>query len=200
VAVLDVVPSVGEAFAGQPVNITVLVKNEGQADESFNTNAYYNSTLIGTVRVDNLAPNGERTLNFVWVTWGVAPGDYVIRAQAGPVLGETNLGDNVFVDGSVKIKGLPGPPGPCADTRWLLALVFILIVLIAALLVAVVILFLFCRRRRKSGEDASETGFGTVAVLPSAGVKRCKVCGKEFPSAYTFCPRCMSFHGKDFER
>ena len=200
VAVLGVVSSVREAFAGQPVNITVLVKNKGQADESFNTNAYYNSTLIGTVRVYSLAPNGERTLHFVWVTWGVAPGDYVMRAQAGPVLGETNLGYNVFVDGSVKIKTLPGPPSLCPDSRWLLALVFVLIVLIAALLVAVVILFLFGRRRRKRGEDESETGLGTVAVLPSAGVKRCRVCGKEFPSAYTFCPHCMSFHGKDFEK
>jgi hypothetical protein len=202
VAVLDVVPSVREAFAGQSVNITVVVKNKGQAVESFNTNAYYNSTLIGTIRTDNLAPDGERTLNFVWITWGVAPGDYPIRAQAGPVLAETNLGDNVLVDGSVKIKAIPTPPPsqPCADSRWLLALLFILIVLIAALLVAVAILFLFCRRRRKSGEDKSETGLGAIAVLPSAEVKRCRACGKEFPSAYTFCPHCMSFHGKDSEK
>jgi hypothetical protein len=200
VAVLDVVPSVREVFVGQSVNITVVVKNKGQAIESFNTNVYYNSTLIDTIRTDSLPPNDEFTLNLVWITWGVGPGNYTLRAQAGPVPAETNLGDNVFVDDIVKIKTIPTTPSqPCIESRWLLALLFILIVLIAALIVAVALLLLFCRRRRRKDDEKPEMTSRAVVVLPSVRVKKCRTCGKEFPSPYTFCPYCLSFHGKDYE-
>jgi hypothetical protein len=173
-----------------------VVKNKGQASESFDTSAFYNSTMIDTEGVELLAPGEERVLGFVWITWGVAPGNYTISARANAVPGEVNLGDNVFVDGYILVGAVVPPTRPPFDSRWFLALLFILIMLIAILLV-VLMLLLFARRRKKKEEE--KAGLGAAAVLPSEGVKRCRVCGKEFPVAFTFCPYCLSFYGKDSE-
>jgi hypothetical protein len=200
IAVLQVTPTTTEAFTGQSINITVTVKNKGQAVESFDTETYYNNTLIGTTTVNNLSPNDQQTLNFIWITWNVTPGNYTLSAKAGPVLGETNLNDNTLIDNTVQIKPIPTPPPPPPkiDQRWLLALLLILIVFILALLIALILLLL-ARRRRKGEEDKPKPDTRTIPVLPLSNVKKCKVCGKEFPAVYTFCPHCTSFHGKDYE-
>lgn len=207
VAVLNVVPSAREAYHCNAVNITVVVKNKGLVDESFYVSVYYNSTLIGKVWVVSLAPNAERTIVVTWYIDYIQVGDYIIKADAGPVPGETNLSDNVFVDGVVKIRSAPSPPCPGVfDVRWLLAGLFILIVLVGILLVLAVIILLTCRRRRRSEEEEPERVKEEEPkkireepkVLPFSAAKKCEVCEKEFPSVYTFCPHCMSFHGRDF--
>jgi hypothetical protein len=209
VAVLSVAPSANEASLCQTVNVTVVVKNKGQVDESFNVSAFFNSTVIGTLWVESLAPDSERVLSFTWLLGCVQPGDYRLKAQAGPVAGETRVDDNVFVDGVVRIKPLtcpscpscpPTPPAPSIlDRRWLLAMLFILIVVVASLLIAVVILLLSRRKRGRSEEEELKGGAERLIVQPRAPAKTCKVCGKEFPAVYTFCPYCLSFHGKDSE-
>jgi len=205
VAVVNVVPSAREAYPCQAVNITVLVKNKGQVDESFYVSAYYNSTLIGKLWVESLASNAERTLIITWYIDYIQTGEYVIKAEAGPVPGETLLEDNVFIDDIVKIKSPPYPPPspppyPVVwDVRWVLAALFILIVLVGVLLVLAVMILLTCRRRRKRDEEEPRKVVERLRVLPSSSTKKCKVCGKEFPAVYTFCPHCTSFHGRDFE-
>ena len=209
VALLNVMPSAREAYPCQAVNITVLVKNKGQVNESFYVSAYYNSTLIGKSWVGSLAPNAERTLIITWYIDYIQIGDYVIKAEAGPVPGETKLDDNVFIDDVVKIKSSPYPsPSPppywppgVFDMRWLLAGLFILIVLVAAVLILAVIILLACGRRRKREEEPKKIAEEprVLALLPSPATKTCKVCGKKFLAVYTFCPHCMSFHGRDFE-
>jgi hypothetical protein len=223
VAVIEVVPSVRQASPGQTVNIRVTVKNLGGVGESFGTSAYANATLVGTIETENLAAASQKTLVFSWFTDGAQLGDYVIEGVAEPVAGETNLANNILVDGTVKITSVLPPP--VFDNRLILALLFILIVLVAALLVAAVLAFLFCRRRRRKDEEEPEGVMGRAAVLPvlpvfpptvvkrkepehvmergavlpSRAVKKCKVCSEEFPAVYTFCPHCMSFHGRDFD-
>jgi hypothetical protein len=218
VAVVEVVPSVKEASRGQKVNIRVVVANLGGLSESFSTSAYANATLVGTIETQNLASKSEKTLVFSWFTDEAQLGDYVIQGVAKPVPDETYLANNVLVDGIVKITSLPVPT--VCDNRLILAFLFVLTVLVAALLVAAVLVFLFCRRRRrKDGEEETERAVGRVAVLPltaakrketehfaghvavlpSAAAKNCKVCGRDFLAVYTFCPHCLSFHGKDFE-
>jgi hypothetical protein len=216
-AVVQVTPSVMEALPGQTVNITVVVKNLGDVSESFNASAYANAMPVGTIGVEGLTAGAEAALVFPWFTNEAPLGDYRIKGVAEPVPGETNIDNNVLIDGTVKITSVV--PTPVSCNPWLLALLFILIVLIGALLVAALLVFLFCRRRRKSEEEEPERVTGSVAVLPltalkeekrkhvteqatilpSAISKKCRVCGKDFPAVYTFCPHCMSFHGKDFE-
>ena len=207
VAVLNVVPSAREAYHCNAVNITVVVKNKGLVVESFYVSVYYNSTLISKVWVVSLAPNAERTIVVTWYIDYIQVGDYILKADAGPVPGETNLSDNVFVDGVVKIRSAPSPPCPGVfDMRWLLAGLFILIVLVGILLVLAVIILLTCRRRRRSEEEEPERVkteepkkiMEEPKVLPFSAAKKCEICEKEFPSVYTFCPHCMSFHDRDF--
>jgi hypothetical protein len=199
VAVLDVLPSAREVLSNETVNISVVVKNKGQVAESFDVNVFYDSSLVGTASVNSLAPSTEKTLSMTWFTAGVQTGDYRIKAEAEAVPGETFLSDNVFVDGYVRISTSPTPPAPILDMRSLLAMLFILIVLVAAVLVIAVILLLCCRRRKKEEDEKKDVKTVSEYVAPqSLSSKKCAVCGKEFPAVYTFCPHCMSFHGKDF--
>lgn len=205
VAVINVFPSVSEAYVCEKINVTVVVRNEGDATETFNVHAYYDSTLIGTTTVVDLLPKTEKTLNFVWSTSNVCPGNYTLSAVADVVPGEIDIGDNRYVDGIVHIKAAVVPPPTPVEyviPRWLLAWLFLLTVLVGIILALIVILLLLCVCRRKREEDEKAPAPTPIAVKPfeeAYGVrKKCKVCGREFPGVYTFCPYCMSFHGKDY--
>jgi len=108
VAVVSVsaVPTV--VYQGENVNITVTVRNKGNLTETFNVLIYYGSSNIGSVNVEDLAPNEELTFMYVWNTKGFpACTNYTINVEATPVPEETNLADNYMIDGHVKIK-IPG--------------------------------------------------------------------------------------------
>jgi thermitase len=60
------------------------------------------SLLIGEQEV-YLLPGSNTTLTFTWNTIGISFGNYTINAFAEPVPGETDIGDNTFVDGVVEI-------------------------------------------------------------------------------------------------
>jgi len=105
VAIMSVAPSVSEAYVGQIVDIEVVVKNLGNVAETFNVTAKYDNTTIGTEKVTDLAPYTETTLVFTWNTTDVTPCiNYIIKAEADVVQGEVETADNIFIDGSVKVK------------------------------------------------------------------------------------------------
>jgi hypothetical protein len=103
VAVTSVEPSRDWAYQGWTVNINVKVKNKGNVSETFNVATYYDTSLIQTKTVANLAPNEERTITFIWDTTGVPEANYTIKAEAEAVPYELNLGDNALTDGKVWI-------------------------------------------------------------------------------------------------
>jgi hypothetical protein len=80
----------------------VLVANEGTAYETFNVTVYCDDTLIGKA-VCWRNPGESYWIGFAWVTAGVAEGVYTVRAEASIVPGETDLADNVYVDGNVTV-------------------------------------------------------------------------------------------------
>lgn len=98
---------------GQNYNLTVnvTVANIGDFDESsVSITAYATPTpppsiTIGTKTV-NLNAGASITVTFVWNATGPY-GNYTISATAGPVAGETNIGDNTLSDGTVLIT-IPG--------------------------------------------------------------------------------------------
>lgn len=105
VAVVNVLPSVASAFVGETVNITVTVKNEGATTESFDVTTHYNDDTVGTQTVTNLAAGTQKNLTFNWNTTNVTPcTNYTISAEVSVVPGEIDTADNVYVDGTVKIK------------------------------------------------------------------------------------------------
>jgi nitrous oxidase accessory protein len=105
VAVLAVVPSVQRVYQGQTLNISVTVANLGDYIETFNVTAYYDESIIDEKAVLNLEAGAQSTLVLSWNTTSVEPGiEYSIRVEAGAVVGESNLDNNAFVDGSVKVR------------------------------------------------------------------------------------------------
>ena len=103
VAVVNVTPSTESVEVGQPVDIAVLVQNEGMENEVFDVTAYYDSILIGTLPVA-LTSHSYLTLNFTFDTSTVNPGNYTITVSVSSVVNEADLTDNVFIDGSVEVK------------------------------------------------------------------------------------------------
>jgi hypothetical protein len=106
VAVTNVVPSQTWAYAGWIVNIDVTVKNLGNFSETFDVNATYDGTLIGTVPVNNLASDAETTVTIPWDTTGVLAGTYTITGAASTLPFELNTANNVYVDSTVQILTL----------------------------------------------------------------------------------------------
>lgn len=110
IAVLSVETSPIVVYKGEPVNIDVIVKNEGREIESFNISVYYNETnLIDEAYVTSLQPNADLTSSFVWDTNNVTEGFYQITAYAEPIPGEIDISNNIYVDGVVEIRAKPLP-------------------------------------------------------------------------------------------
>jgi len=108
VAVISVTTSDSEAYQGEIVGITVVVRNEGTVDETFDVTAKYLNRVIETKTVTNLARCETTTLVFNWNTTDAPMGfDYEIKAEASILLGETDKKDNTLNDGTVNVK-IPG--------------------------------------------------------------------------------------------
>jgi len=107
VAVVSVQPSSRSVFIGEKLTVSVRVKNNGNATESFNVTLYYDSTPIRKETVHSLPPTIEQTILFEWNTSNVEEGSYTISAHAEPVPGETNLANNWLEDGTITVKRLP---------------------------------------------------------------------------------------------
>jgi thermitase len=105
VAVTDVAVSSNIVYQGWIVDVNVTAANFGNATENFMVTLYYDSTVIATQNVLNLEPNATLTLSFNWNTTNVpCCHNYTMNAVASTVPGETNTDNNIFVDGTVKIK------------------------------------------------------------------------------------------------
>jgi len=105
IAVINVVPDVTDAYQGWIVQINVTARNEGDLRENFTVEVYYGiSDLIGTLAFVNVDPSEEVWLTIQWNTKDVqACRNYTIWATAIPLPYETDLSDNTFTDGVVKI-------------------------------------------------------------------------------------------------
>jgi parallel beta-helix repeat protein len=103
VVVLDVV-SLSEAYVGWTLNITVLVENRGEETKTFDVSLFYDGNVIETKSV-TLNQSQKVALFFWWNTTNVVPYvNYSVWAEASMVLGETNIVNNFFVGGVIKLK------------------------------------------------------------------------------------------------
>jgi hypothetical protein len=95
-----------ETYVGRIIPINVTVLNDGNIPESFTVSLYYDTTLIETKDVTDLAPKENITLTFNWNTGTVSPRvtPYTMKAEASTVPYEVNLTDNTLVDGTIKLK------------------------------------------------------------------------------------------------
>jgi len=110
IAVISVTPSLTSVRLGELVNVTVIVENQGTANETnFNVTVYYDATVVKTKTVQNLEAGASTTLTFTWNTTGVREEvynttkkekTYFINATASTVAGETETGDNTLLSPS----------------------------------------------------------------------------------------------------
>jgi len=106
-AVTEITPSKTIVGQGYCVNVSVTVVNQGDYDETSELTVYANNTPLKTQTVSLLGKTA-RSIIFVWNTTGFNKGDYDISAYVAPVLGETEIDDNLrLFDGAVRI-GIPG--------------------------------------------------------------------------------------------
>ena len=105
IAILDAAVGSDELYVGWTVDVNVTVQNAGDCIESFNVTVFSDDKVIKMFSVPNLLGGRNITLAFTWNSTGLTPcHSYVVRCEADVVPGETNLEDNVYVAGIVKIK------------------------------------------------------------------------------------------------
>ncbi|MDH5375472.1 MAG: cohesin domain-containing protein [Candidatus Bathyarchaeota archaeon] len=87
------------------INITVVVRNEGDTTETFDLSTHYDDTLIGTQPITDLDPDSNATVKFRWNTTDLPLYvNYTVKAYAHEVLGEISTDNNLYVDGIVIIS------------------------------------------------------------------------------------------------
>jgi len=104
IAITKVEPSSKTAILGDAIIVTVDIENQGDFNETFAVTVFYDNDFVAyTQNVTNLMPKTSTTLTFVWNTMDVAVGEYTIKAQASVVAGESDIGDNTFIDGKITV-------------------------------------------------------------------------------------------------
>jgi hypothetical protein len=148
IAIVAVTPSETVVQKGEIVEIEVKVKNKGNETVSFGVAVYYDHTLIGEERIENLASSAETQLVFKWNTTDVSQGIYTISAVAETVEGEIETADNTFVDGTVTVM---------LSAQWLPCIIYAF--LVGLVIIGALVLFWFLgiarRRRRRKKQPQS---------------------------------------------
>ena len=101
VAVVSVTVSPTEVVQGEPVNITVVIENQGTVAEEVAVKVYWDydpavSVPIETKTVSALAIGENTTVNFTWDTTNMLTTTHTITAIVSGLLGETDTDDNTL--------------------------------------------------------------------------------------------------------
>ena len=102
IAITGIALSKGIVCQGFSININVTSFNEGGSGETFNITVYADADIIGVKSVTLNVGNTQAT-TFLWTTTGFQIGVHAMWAYAQPVPGETDVADNNFTDGNVRI-------------------------------------------------------------------------------------------------
>jgi hypothetical protein len=112
-------------WEGLPTEINVTLVNYGSYNEVSNLTVYANSTVhnppfpdtpvIGIVNNITLVAGNSTTVTILWDGYALAPphnyyvpyGLYIIIAYLAPVVNETNVTNNIFVGGTIRVT-MPG--------------------------------------------------------------------------------------------
>jgi len=145
IAVTSVTLSSTSVVAGEFVNITVSVENQGTVAEKFDVKVQYvhsdtpyNYWLIETKTGITLEAGANTSITLAWNTTG-REGTYIIRAVASTVSGETDTEDNTLESNdTVTVTTPKAPPLPIE-----------LIISIVVVVVVIGAVSLYALKRRK---------------------------------------------------
>lgn len=96
-----------------PIDITVVVRNNGTVAETFNITAYYNVTATGwtpieTQTVTHLNPLAETPVHLTWNTTTLPLYvNYTLKVETSTIVNDTNPADNTIIAGTTMVK-IPG--------------------------------------------------------------------------------------------
>jgi len=130
IAVTETVATPNTVKIGQQVSIDITVVNEGNFTEAFNVTAYFDSQIIQTNSVVNMAPGTSQTINMVWNTTGINPATYTIKATAHPVAEEDKTDDNTLIGNTVTVEELEPSAPPTA--LYIVGAVILIAIIVAA--------------------------------------------------------------------
>jgi KaiC/GvpD/RAD55 family RecA-like ATPase/chitodextrinase len=145
IAIVGATVSAAVVPVGQEVNISVVVRNEGTALETFHVTLYCGETALGTQIVTDLEPSAETVLTFQWDTTDAGSGvTYTLKAMISDLFGERDTADNAYTCGTVSVESQVGP-----GSSWGLMLYLIPLVLGILTLSTVGVV----RTKRNKGQD-----------------------------------------------
>jgi len=106
VAIVDLAVSKNLVYKGEKINVTVLVANFGDFDETFSVFVYANMSEIWSYRLTAMKAGSNKIISFILDTAYVDVGNYTLWAKAEYINGETNTENNILINGVVKIRSL----------------------------------------------------------------------------------------------
>lgn len=137
----------GEIWANGVVEVTVIFKNNGNVQESFDVKASVNATAIGSSRITGLAVGASQFVVFTWNTTGTVAGRYSVKVELmlGPGLEDETPNNNIKTVPPLTLKVQSQSQGP-STTNYAL---YIAVAGISAAAVAGSIFFIRSRQARK---------------------------------------------------
>lgn len=106
VATTNVAPEKSIVGQGYTCNTNITVLNKGGYAETFIVSLCMNGTQVQNQSI-TLPRENSSFLSLMWNTTGFDKGNYTVSVLAGPVFGETEMYDNLLVNGSIYV-GLVG--------------------------------------------------------------------------------------------
>ena len=131
-----------EVTIGENLTFYISVLNNGSSTEDFSLYVQLNETDVISLFIEGLAPNEKRHLTITYNTSDMSEGRYIVKAYIPPLLGEENIRNNEYIDGTITLIK-PSPP-----SMWNLFLILLVIMLLLLLLIS-----LYTLRKRKKRRD-----------------------------------------------
>jgi len=114
VEITRITPFPTSVFMGKLMNIEVALENDGAHNETLSLKVSYNTTIFKEFQQIELPTGNQTILSFNWNTTGVAPGSYVITAEAILAEGivdvnpDNNLKSSSLVDVKLPLGAIAG--------------------------------------------------------------------------------------------
>ena len=103
IAIIDIIPTVRYVYEGDFLNITIIIQNQGNFNESFNFILYANNSIIENTTIINLPPGSIVNLTVLWIAENITLGHYLLQGRLTAVPGEVDISDNAYVDGIIEV-------------------------------------------------------------------------------------------------
>ena len=106
-AIVEFAASPTQVRMGEPVKLTIKVRNEGESAQTFNLRIFVNESLTNELPVKDLEAGSQRIVILTLNTSDMSVGTYIVKAYIPPVYGEKDISDN---EKTVSIHVIVIPP------------------------------------------------------------------------------------------